>query len=574
MRKLFVLLAAFCGIGSLRAQTDSVRFTSFLEISARNVVLTNTSVYADAQPRVLHWEFGDGTSAHRTANQVLHHYNTIGTYMVCLKVYKMNSATDSVVTGQSCQSISIPEMCRASFVTRDTAFGGVPMTHFTGFPQTNAERPVTQVCWTFGDGTDTCFPIGPNLPLSSALQVHHHYAQPGTYTACLKLDFTGGCHSEDCHAITVQPPPPPPADSCRAQYTLEPVSATPLARRFNAQPWHSTGKRVVKVCWTFGDGRDTCLQYGAGFTGPYTVTHSYTAFATYTACVTIFYDGGCQSSECHPVVVNNPAPNDSTCTVRVYESGASATTAVDRHFYATPGTDRVATRICWTFGDGRDTCYDLPNPVTLASLGIDHHYAAPGTYSVCVKLYYLGGCVAVSCRPVTVRATNGACGAFLTDSLTAERTVSFRGAGIQPPNDHVINYRWTYGDGTQGTGQNVTHTYATGGTYNVCLTTNTTFGCESRVCKPVTTLGSLQSQLTLTPNPVLTVIHAAFISTRSETVQVSIFNGSGIQVRSYTRPASLGLNTWEFDITTLPAGIYSMSVQSPSQTASSLFFKQ
>jgi PKD repeat protein len=574
MRKLLLILAVTCGFGPLLAQTDSVRFSYNVEAPSRNIIVSNNSVYADALPRVVHWEFGDGVTAHRAPNQMLHHYNAVGTYTVCLKIYKMISPTDSVVTGTLCQPVSIPEICQAFFTSADTLEGGVAVTRFFGSAHSNAERAATQVCWIFGDGSDTCFTIGPNMPLAAALQVRHHYTQPGTYTACLKINFAGGCQSQDCHPINVQSPPPPPADSCRAQFGIEPVTATPLARRFNAQPWHSTNKRVLKVCWTFGDGRDTCLQYGPGFTGPYTATHNYAAFGTYTTCVTIFYDGGCQSSECHPVPVLNPAPNDSTCVVRIYESGASGTTAPERHFFVTPGTDRVATRLCWTFGDGRDTCYDLPNPATLTSLGVNHRYAAPGTYTVCAKLYYLGGCVAVSCRTVIVRASNGACGAYLTDSLTAERTIFFRGAGIQPPNDHVINYRWTFGDGTQGNGENVTHTYAVRGTYNVCLTTNTSLGCESKVCKPVTTLGSLQTQLTVTPNPVLTVIHAAFISTRTETVQILIFNGNGITVRTYTRPAAMGLNTWDFDVTTLPAGIYSMSVQSPGQMASALFFKQ
>ena len=38
--------------------------------------------------------------------------------------------------------------------------------------------------------------------------------------------------------------------------------------------------------------------------------------------------------------------------------------------------------------------------------------------------------------------------------------------------DQIVSWRWTFGDGTSATGQNVKHEYAQGGSYEVCLYIN------------------------------------------------------------------------------------------------------
>lgn len=51
----------------------------------------------------------------------------------------------------------------------------------------------------------------------------------------------------------------------------------------------------------------------------------------------------------------------------------------------------------------------------------------------------------------------------------------------------VSSWCWTFGDGTSASGQNVSHSYAAGGTYTVCLTVaDNCGGCTSMVCTNVT----------------------------------------------------------------------------------------
>jgi hypothetical protein len=80
--------------------------------------------------------------------------------------------------------------------------------------------------------------------------------------------------------------------------------------------------------------------------------------------------------------------------------------------------------------------------------------------------------------------------------------------------------------------------------------------------------------LQLSPNPVITTLHALFLSTHNETVTIKIINSSGVVVRTYTRAATQGVNNWEFDLANLAPGAYLFTVQSPNQSASAIFLKQ
>lgn len=209
----------------------------------------------------------------------------------------------------------------------------------------------------------------------------------------------------------------------------------------------------------------------------------------------------------------------------------------------------------------------------LPSFFIRHTYPAPGVYRACVKIRFQGGCIAEDCREVVIRPASNVCGGFMMDSLTAPRTFKFKGFSIHNPNDEVLYYRWTFGDGSSALGREVTHTYNHGGDYQVCLNIKTRLGCEIRICKTVRVPGNNQPALHLTPNPVVNVLHVEFLSTHTEQVNIKILNGFGLVVRTYVRNVTVGPNNWNVDLATLLPGVYSFVVQSPNQLASAIFIK-
>jgi hypothetical protein len=211
----------------------------------------------------------------------------------------------------------------------------------------------------------------------------------------------------------------------------------------------------------------------------------------------------------------------------------------------------------------------LPHP----NFTISHTYPGPGTYHACVSVLFQGGCLAYNCREVVILGNPRVCGGYMTDSVIGPRAFKFKGFSIHAPNDQVIGYHWTFGDGTSANGQTVTHTYNQAGNYQVCLIITTQLGCETRICRPLHVAGTNQPILVLSPNPVINVLHVDFLSTHTEQVNIRIQNSIGTTVRTYVRNVTVGPNNWNVDLTNLIPGVYLFVVQSPNQLASAIFVK-
>lgn len=570
MRKIYLLsslaLFLFCRANS----QDTANFTYTIGIS-NQVSFTNTShLHGDAYRKAV-WSFGDGVRQTTTAlANTFYQYNSAGTYNVCLHIYKYaTNSNDSVLTSEVCKTITIShdtsaDSCSASFETLSSATNALTLA-FVAKPWHNHQKKPEEICWNFGDNHDTCIKYDPAL--SNNYAVYHTYSQRGQYNVCAKILYQGGCASYYCHVITIG------NDECKADFNVDSITVSPLAKHFVAQTWDAFGKKPLKICWDFGDGTTECKQYSTTTTDAYAINHTYAKSGQYNVCVSILYDGGCESKKCKTITIETPHPPVDTCFVNIFEVATNLNNLV-RHFYAGLTPNHRPERICWIFGDGKDTCINLPDPLTQQSLIIEHRYAAPGVYRVCIKVKYASGCEAYKCREVVIRSLSDICGGYLTDSLTSGRTFVFRGYSIQNSNDHVTAWRWTFGDGSTSHDQNVTHTYASGGNYEVCLYIKTDLGCETRICKHVIVQGENRPVLVLTPNPVTTTLHATFTSILQEQVFINIYNANGILIKTYSRFAATGTNTWEFDVSNLTTGIYSVIITSQHQLANAIFFKQ
>ena len=114
----------------------------------------------------------------------------------------------------------------------------------------------------------------------------------------------------------------------------------------------------------------------------------------------------------------------------------------------------------WTFGDG----------TTGTGFYVDHIYANPGTYTVCLTTTdTFGNCTYTHCDSVLVSNAIIQCYAtysYYQDSTNAN-TIYFNGQTLNAPGSIIS---WDFGDGLVSTGNNyVTHTYSQPGIYNVCL---------------------------------------------------------------------------------------------------------
>ena len=522
------------------------------------------------KPQRICWRFGDGRDTcinypnNYTGQYVVSHtYQHRGLYEVCVKIDYFGGCE-----ARKCKEIRIgerPDTCRADFVKLPATVNNPLRAYFKALPSHNNNKKPQRICWRFGDGQDTCI----NYPNSYTGQyiVSHTYQQRGLYEVCVKIDYFGGCEARKCDNVQIGQ-----RDSCSADFEREPVHGTsPLTVGLKALPWNNNNRKPSRICWQFGDGRDTCINYPENYSGMYNVVHHYQQPGQYEVCVRIIYYGGCEARKCKNIVV---PPPQAVCSVRLFEITPSIT-SLTRGFVAIPSSTppRRPVSVCWRFGDGQDTCIMVDSTQPNLNFTIRHTYPGPGVYHACVKITYQGGCMATDCKEVVIRSAASICGGFMIDSLMAPRTFKFKGFSIHAPNDEVIGYRWTFGDGTSATGREVTKTYNHGGNYEVCLMIKTRLGCETKICRTVRVPGNNQPALVLTPNPVISVMHVNYFSTHTEQVNVKILNAMGNQVRMFTRNVNVGPNNWSHDLSNLLPGVYSYIVQSPNQLASAIFIK-
>ncbi len=523
---------------------------------------------SDNRPVLICWDFGDGTDTciqYSNTNPgpytVTHTFPGPGEYEVCVKIVYQGGCI-----AIKCKKavINRPDSCKADFEQLPITTSNNPLhTVFKALPWHNNQKKPARICWTFGDGKDTCISYPENY--EGQYLMAHRYQQPGEYGVCVKITYYGGCEASNCDKIVVGRP-----DSCKADFERIPVAAAnnQLTVAFRALSQHNNDKKPARICWKFGNGKDTCITYPQNYEGQYTVAHTYREAGDYEVCVKITYYGGCEASKCEKVIVPQQL-----CRANLVEITPSVN-SLERGFYVTAASvpNRRIERICWDFGDGTDTCI-VATGTGQPPLYIKHTYPGPGVYSACVKVFFRGGCVASDCEEVVIRSRNNLCGGYMTDSHINPKTVKFTAYGIHKPNDEVIGYRWNFGDGSHGSGKEVTHTYNVAGEYRVCLTMVTRSGCETKICNTVRVAGNNEPSLVLTPNPVTTVLNVLFRSTHTETVTIKVINANGITIRAFSRNVIRGVNNWNFDASNLLPGRYLFLIESPNQRASAFFLK-
>src|SRR5258705_199021 len=302
--------------------------------------------------------------------------------------------------------------------------------------------------WNFGDGI---------ILMTGALDnTQHHYQVAGTYNVCLKIYRYRSNIGDSvlmasvCKTIVIQ-------TVCNADFITLSVASNPLLKYFVAQPSHNQNKKPVRVCWQFGDGRDTCINYPTTYTGVYGVSHLYAHPGNYNVCVSILYDAGCQAYKCKPVQVGDP----DTCAADFERIPSPNTNPLLAYYKALPqhNNNRKPARVCWIFGDGRDTCINYTESYTGLYV-VSHLYVHQGQYQVCVNIRYYGGCEASKCKPIQIGTPDSCSADFERLPSTANNPlrVYFRALPWHNNNKKPQRICWHFGDG-QDTCINYPNTY-------------------------------------------------------------------------------------------------------------------
>jgi PKD repeat protein len=255
----------------------------------------------------------------------------------------------------------------------------------------------------------------------------------------------------------------------------------------------------------------------------------------------------------------------------------------------------------WSFGDGNSTSGRNPS----------HTYAAAGQYVVVLAVSRLGSSASQSCtdtawmrisvpghrrpRLITNPTPVPPPAPCASNYLVVPDTTPLGYVFVARPVSNRRTYAWTFGDGTTGTGPVVRHTYASAGSYTVCLTvTDTVANCTFNRCDTLvaSTLrsgnggglaprtGSANASVTLAdiklsvyPNPTRDVLHLTFQGGLGQ-ASARVMDLTGRIVLTQSFRLTQGIQQETLQVENLPVGTYVLTLDKEGKKEYFRFVKQ
>jgi gliding motility-associated-like protein len=331
--------------------------------------------------------------------------------------------------------------------------------------------------WSFGDNT--------TQTVTQGGLVTHTYTNPGNYYVSVKVTDNGGCTSTSSSPVYVSVSGP------KASFSVSNPTTTITLPVYFYNYSNTYNSPATQCKWDFGDGATSA---------DYSPTHAYTNPGTYKIQLIVINPATqCSDTAYQQITVNNFKPAFAFTTS--YLSLRNCPPVLARF----SNNSVNYTRVTWDFGDGT-TADNLNFP--------SHVYENSGKYIV--KLYVYG--------PATLIAT-------YTDSVIVNQpeatmqTSDLEGCiGYTPTLTSVTKnanlYAWDFGDGALSIpGDSVTsHQYMTPGVYKPVLMVSQTGGC--------TAVATLPNQVTVHPNPVVTISPAQPLVCKGTPIQLTASGGS------------------------------------------------
>jgi len=444
MKKVITLLVAIIALFSISsfAQPGTICNAGFnftVNGSNNTVQFVPTTINTSA---LLHhqWIFGDGTGGSDLANPS-HSYAAAGSYYVThivtyrspndsnlVQCYDSIGRLVSIAGLPACNIHADFSFVRDSIQTNKVYFSNL----------STGSNPNTIVKWYFGDGT-----------FSNDANPTHSYQTSGAYSVCLAVRRDSLCADDTCKIVQVQVP----NNTCNLQvnFNSQVDSSNNLLVHFFNQSTPLASSDSIQ--WLFGDG---------SFSTALNPSHTYNQGGIYTVCLLIQRNTPgtvpCVREYCQAItLVGTPPP---ACNIHSNFSFVrdSIPTNIVHFTNLATGTDPNSV-VKWYFGDGTFS-YDL-NPT--------HTYQTSGAFTVCLAVRRDSLCADDTCKVVQV--SNNTCNlqAYFTSEADSSNPLQVHFFNQSAPMASGDSVRWTFGDGSSSTGYYPSHTYAQGGTYNVCV---------------------------------------------------------------------------------------------------------
>jgi PKD repeat protein len=490
----------------------------------------------------IRWTFGDGSSS-LDANPI-HTYAQPGTYTVCLRVKRATPPGTPPCISEICIVVVVQQPCNifANFTWRADSIQ-INKIIFTN--TTSNFQPGDSIRWTFGDGTSS-FDVNPM----------HVYAQPGSYTVCLRVkrNTASGvpCISEICKVIVVQAPP------CNIV-----VNFTWRQDTINNRKVYFTNNSLsptagATATWSFGDGTSATS---------WNAVHEYAQPGTYIVCLTVKTSNTCIRTKCDTIVIAPPVPACGDLS----KFTATKLANDNQSYLFKPDYLNPSLQYTWTFGDGTGS----------QSMIATHHYAQPGTYTVCLTVFKNNNCASTTCKTITVLPQVNCNNINVSFSYQPDAFMPNKIYFYAISNFPILQQKWTITKLPVNSNASVVlyqnnpvYVFQDTGKYRVCLRAITLGGCIKEYCQDVTISQlATQCQLQAYPNPATSVVNVNVPLTQPEMIYAYVYNAQNILVKQKQQQGTTGNNVVSIGVGDLVAGFYTIKLIYGNKTCYAKFQK-
>lgn len=358
----------------------------------------------------------------------------------------------------------------ASFVYSPTNPKVDEKVNFNASASKDTDGTIVSFRWDFGDGHS-----------GSGETVSHRYGDAGTFAVVLVVQDNSGNRGTATQTVSVTE-----GNSPNASFVYSPANpAENETIYFNAAQSNDPDGTIESFDWDFGDGTT-----GKGET----ITHRYGSSGSFTVLLKVTDDDGNVDTASQTISVGD---NASPVASFFYTPSNPAVNQVIQ-FNATESHDPDGTIVSyqWDFGDGSPAA---------AGVLVDHSFNSKGTYTVYLRVTDNSGNTDSASQTVNVSDNQSPTASFVyspTSPVVGDR-VHFNASESTDPDGTITSWRWDFGDGGHGSGEEVNHTYSDAGTYTVVLEVTDDSGNTDSVSKTLTvTDGTPFANFTISPaNP-------------------------------------------------------------------------
>ncbi|MCI4669988.1 MAG: PKD domain-containing protein [Bacteroidia bacterium] len=282
----------------------------------------------------------------------------------------------------------------------------------------------------------------------------------------------------------------------------------PLIRnlRVDFQEFSSSFYGIESWFWDFGDG-DTSSQRQP--------SHIYGVPGTYYACLQITDSSGCNQTFCDSITVDNCQADFTWFNSNAFELSA----------FAVRGNS-LSPQFEWDFGDGSQG----------TGQQVNHVYANAGSYLVGLIVFdTLSHCRDTLFELIDILGDQE-CQAAFSPVFLSNDSVSFQNNSRHSlPRGGIVNYQWTFGDGTSSIASVPVHKYQNPGDYLVCLLMEDDFGCRDSICQTISILPGpvCHPDFVFSPINNLTVAFSALFIEAGNSYSWTLQDGSSYSTPSF-----------------------------------------